>query len=175
MLSRLQRSRTQSTRYLAIGGGKDFPTNEEARGGWVSGVAEKAGVSAERTAQLLGRYGTTAAALLSASSAYGDERRLSGAPDYSFHEIDWITRNEMVVHLSDIVLRRTTIAIEGRLTLEGLREIANIAGTALAWDAERTASEIDDVVTQLDRFHGQTLTGRKKSPELGTVSASAVE
>jgi glycerol-3-phosphate dehydrogenase len=166
VLSRLQRTRRQSTRYLAIGGGKDFPASEQARGDWAREIAARSGLSAERAGELLGRYGTTAAILLSASSAYSDDQRLSGAPGHSFREIDWIVRNEMVVHLSDVVLRRMTLAIEGRLTLEGLSEIAGIAGTALAWDAERVAAEIYDVVTQLDRFHSQRLTTTQSKANL---------
>jgi glycerol-3-phosphate dehydrogenase len=46
------------------------------------------------------------------------------------------------------------------LTLAGLREIAGVAGATLDWDGERTASEIQDVVSQLSRFHGQALTGK---------------
>lgn len=175
VLSRLQRSRSQSTRYLAIGGGRDFPTSESARVNWATEIADRTGVSVERVDELLRRYGTTAATLLFASSTISDERRLAGAPDYSFREIDWIVRNEMVVHLADVVLRRTTLAIEGRLTLEGLREIAGIAGAALSWDAERIAVEIDDVVTQLDRFHSQRLTDKGLRAEPGSVSGSARE
>jgi glycerol-3-phosphate dehydrogenase len=175
VLSRLQRSRSQSTRYLAIGGGRDFPTSESARVNWATEIAGRTGVSVERVDELLRRYGTTAATLLSASSTISEERRLADAPDYSFREIDWIVRNEMVVHLADVVLRRTTLAIEGRLTLEGLREIAGIAGAALSWDAERIAVEIDDVVTQLDRFHSQRLTDKGLRAEPGSVSGSARE
>jgi glycerol-3-phosphate dehydrogenase len=175
VLSRLQRSRSQSTRYLAIGGGRDFPTSESARVNWATEIAGRTGVSVERVDELLRRYGTTAATLLSASSTISEERRLADAPDYSFREIDWIVRNEMVVHLADVVLRRTTLAIEGRLTLKGLREIAGIAGAALSWDAERIAVEIDDVVTQLDRFHSQRLTDKGLRAEPGSVSGSARE
>jgi glycerol-3-phosphate dehydrogenase len=64
----------------------------------------------------------------------------------------------MVVHLSDIVFRRTTMAIEGLLTIQGLREIGAIAAAALQWDAQRLNQEIDDVVMALSKFHGQTLT-----------------
>jgi glycerol-3-phosphate dehydrogenase len=160
VLSRLQRSRSQSTRYLAVGGGKAFPADAQQRSAWIRDTASRSGVAAERADELLARYGTTAAALLSSPSGYTDEQRLAGAPRYSLREIDWIARNEIVVHLSDIVMRRTTLAIEGRLTLEGLREIAGVAGAALDWNAERTASEIQDVVSQLGRFHGQALTGK---------------
>jgi glycerol-3-phosphate dehydrogenase len=62
-----------------------------------------------------------------------------------------------VVHLADIILRRTTIAIEAALTMEGLREIAAIAAAALGWDQSRTDTEIDDVVNTLANFHGQRL------------------
>jgi len=170
VLSRLQRNRRESTRYLAIGGGKGFPADGEKRGHWIKDLASKGNVSIERADELLGRYGTTAAPILTFASVHSDETRLTGAPRHSFREIDWIARNELVVHLADIVLRRTTLAIEGRLTIEGLREIADIAAAALGWDAARTESEIADVTGQLSRFHGQTLTstapaaGREKTP-----------
>ena len=159
VLSRLKCQRSQSTRYLPIGGGKDFPASEQARLTWVTDVASRNAVSKERVEELLCRYGTTAASILSASLASSDDERLPGAHDYSVREIDWITRNELVVHLSDIVMRRTTLAIEGRLTLEGLREIAAIAATALSWDDGRMTAEIDDVLSLLERFHSQTISG----------------
>lgn len=116
-------------------------------------------MEAKRVDQLLARYGTTANAIVNygSVSACRDSERLAGAPHYSRLEIDWIARFELVAHLSDIILRRTTIAIEGALTMEGLREIAAIAAIALDWDQVRTEREIDDVVTTLSRFHGQNL------------------
>ncbi len=105
----------------------------------------------------MARYGTTASAILEYPSVYSDAERLSGAADYSFLEIDWIARQELVVHLSDIVLRRTTLAIEGALTMGCLREIGRIAGAALGWTEQRLAAEIEDVVMSLKSFHGQSL------------------
>ncbi len=157
VLARLQRSRKTSTERLAIGGGRDFPVNFDERASWSKSVAAKAGVEASRADELLSRYGTTAAAILTRPSDYKDGQRISGAPRHSALEIDWIARQEMVVHLSDIVFRRTTMAIEGLLTIQGLREIGAIAAAALQWDAQRLAKEIDDVVVSLSKFHGQTL------------------
>ena len=157
VLTRLGRSRKQSTRYLAIGGGKAFPADAQARRGFIDRIATAASIPAARAEQLLNRYGTTAEAVAMFPSDHPDERRLSGATHYSFREIDWIARNELVVHLSDIVLRRTTIAIEGHVTYAGLTDIAGIAAKALGWDAARVAHEIDDVVSLLKEFHGQTL------------------
>jgi len=158
VLARLQIDRRTSTQQLAIGGGRDFPVNSNERASWIKSVAAKADVEASRVDELLGRYGTTAAAILTRPSDYGDSQRISGAQRHSALEIDWIARQEMVVHLSDIVFRRTTMAIEGLLTIQGLREIGAIAAAALQWDAQRLAKEIDDVVASLSKFHGQTLT-----------------
>ncbi|GES43915.1 glycerol-3-phosphate dehydrogenase [Rhizobium dioscoreae] len=157
VLARLQRGRKMSTERLAIGGGRDFPVNFDERASWIRSVAAKTGAEASRVDELLGRYGTTAAAILTRPSDYKDGQRISGAPRHSALEIDWIARQEMVVHLSDIVFRRTTMAIEGLLTIQGLREIGAIAAAALQWDAQRLAKEIDDVVVSLSKFHGQTL------------------
>ncbi|MGY5777239.1 glycerol-3-phosphate dehydrogenase/oxidase [Rhizobium sp. LEGMi135b] len=157
VLARLQIGRKTSTQQLAIGGGRDFPVNSNERASWIKSVAAKADVEASRVDELLGRYGTTAAAILTRPSDYSDSQRISGAQRHSALEIDWIVRQEMVVHLSDIVFRRTTMAIEGLLTIQGLREIGAIAAAALQWDTQRLAKEIDEVVALLSKFHGQTL------------------
>lgn len=157
VLSRLQHTRTQSTRYLPIGGGKSHPTDAHSRGLFVDRIAKSAGLTIDRAQELLDRYGTTAEAVATFQSEHSDRRRISGAQTYSFREFDWIARNELVVHLADIVLRRSTIAIEGRLTEEGLRDIAGIAATPLRWDDPRVDREIDDVVALLAGFHHQRL------------------
>jgi glycerol-3-phosphate dehydrogenase len=158
-LKRLQRARRQSTQQLAIGGGRDFPSTPSLRQTWVAAISRKTNLDPKRVDDLLSRYGTTASAIVqhAAVSAHSDAERLSGASHYSLLEIDWIARHEFVVHLSDIVLRRTTIAIEAALTITGLREIAAVTAEALGWDQTRTDSEIEDVVNTLSRFHGQTL------------------
>ena len=158
VLARLQRRRRTSTERLAIGGGRDFPITSNERANWIRSVAAKTGVEADRVDELLGRYGTTAAEILAHRCDYSDSRRISGAPRHSALEIDWIAHQEMVVHLSDIIFRRTTMAIEGLMTIQGLREIGAIAAAALQWDAQRLNQEIDDVVMALSKFHGQTLT-----------------
>jgi glycerol-3-phosphate dehydrogenase len=159
VLKRFQRPRHKSTQQLAIGGGRGFPADAAARRSWTEAVAQKSGVDVERVDALLSRYGTTASAILdhATASQHLDSERLSGAAHYSLLEIDWIARQEFVVHLSDIVLRRTTIAIEAALTIEGLREMAAVAAQALGWDQAHTETEIANVVMTLSDFHGQTL------------------
>ncbi|RWK24706.1 MAG: hypothetical protein E5X49_07660 [Mesorhizobium sp.] len=45
---------------------------------------------------------------------------LADASDHTLAEIDWLARNERVVHLPDIVMRRTVLAITGRLSQRDL-------------------------------------------------------
>lgn len=157
VLGRFDRTRRLSTRQLAIGGGKDFPADLAARREWVRAVAAKTGIEPERVDVLLARYGTTASAILEHGSAYSDAERLPGASHYSLLEIDWIARHELVVHLSDIVFRRTTLAIEGALTMEGLRAVGTVAASAFGWSTQRLLAEIDEVVNSLAVFHGHRL------------------
>ena len=157
VMARLRHERRQSTRYLSIGGGKDFPETEQEQNTWAADLSAQSGAAQARALELLRRYGTTASAIIRANLDSTDGQRLSGAPSYSAREIDWIARNEMVVHLADIVLRRTTLAIEGLLTEKGLQEIADIAALACGWDDERKTLEVADVKAQLERFHSQMI------------------
>jgi glycerol-3-phosphate dehydrogenase len=152
ILSRLGRSRKVSTQMLPIGGGRGFPADGKAREAWLSGRAGRSGLPVARVSALLARYGTTADAVLAHIAAVGDAP-LAHVEGYGRAEIDWIARNEMVGHLADIVMRRTTLAIEGRLTAAGIEEIAGVAAAALGWSDERRGEEIAAVTAHLARFN----------------------
>src|SRR5690606_40615864 len=106
VLERFKRKRVQSTRNLAIGGGKDYPTDEKSRREWVANQSKLSGLSAERVETLLRRYGTTAAQIIALEKLRGSDL-LPDCDTISRAEIAWVSRNEFVVHLADIVLRRT--------------------------------------------------------------------
>ncbi|MCP8893903.1 glycerol-3-phosphate dehydrogenase/oxidase [Shinella daejeonensis] len=148
ILSRLGRSRKVSTQMLPIGGGRGFPVDAASRRRWISERVAGSGLSAARIEALLARYGTTADAIL-AHIGHGEDAPLAHVEGYTRGEIDWIARHEMVGHLSDIVMRRTTLAIEGRLTLAGLAEIAAVAAVALGWDEGRREAEVATLAEQL--------------------------
>jgi glycerol-3-phosphate dehydrogenase len=135
VLARLGRGRRVSTRDLAIGGGRGFPSDRAA---WADAVSAATGVTAARALELLDRYGTTAQAVAAEDSG----ARLPDANNWSEGEIARIARMEQVVHLSDIVLRRTPLAITGRLSGRDLARIAAIAAGVLGWDAARKAQEL---------------------------------
>ncbi len=71
VLTILGRARVVSTADLSIGGGKGFPTTPLEREAWVEN--HSAVLSAERLEQLLHRYGTYAAHVISHLEGEGDE------------------------------------------------------------------------------------------------------
>ena len=149
VLQRLERPRRVSTRDLPIGGGRDFPVDETARREWISRLAAETGLPEARVGALLERYGTTAAAILREEAAMAEPRFLDDARDVSHAEIAWMVRNEAVVHLGDIVFRRTTLAVTGRLTARDLDTISHIAGDALGWPPERRETELRETLDTL--------------------------
>ncbi|MGB3417046.1 MAG: FAD-dependent oxidoreductase, partial [Mesorhizobium sp.] len=149
VLVRLSRHRRVSTRSMPIGGGKDFPADTAARKKWLSGVQSKSNVEESRLDRLLSRYGTRAKLIATQDGGSGSEP-LPDSQAYDEAEIDFIARNEFVEHLADIVMRRSTLAITGSLTMRDLQAIAAIAGRALGWSAQRIADEIGAVAGQLE-------------------------
>ena len=138
VLELLSVPRRRTTKGLPIGGGAGYPTTERARRQWVAPYA--ATVGNERAARLLDRYGTVAAEVVAALGE--DDRPLTTAPEYSTDELRHLARTEQVVHLDDILQRRTSIAFVGRATPEVAAEIAATVAPVLGWDAERQATEV---------------------------------
>ncbi|WP_274424749.1 glycerol-3-phosphate dehydrogenase/oxidase [Chelativorans sp. YIM 93263] len=149
VLERLGRKRRISTRELPIGGGREYPMSEVDRRHLVATLAGKIGVSEERVETLLQRYGTTAAQILREEAAAPALRFLEDTPDVSHSEIAWIAQNEAVVHLADIVFRRTTLAVTGRLTTRDLESISQIAGLVLGWSEPRRRAELEETLDTL--------------------------
>ncbi|OBQ74740.1 glycerol-3-phosphate dehydrogenase/oxidase [Mesorhizobium erdmanii] len=170
VLDRLGRDRKVTTRTMPIGGGKDFPADTAARASWLANAASASGIDEARLDQLLSRYGTNALRIASHQSPSNNEDRLPDSHDYSLSEIDYIARNELVEHLADIVMRRTTLAISGELTSSDLQRIAMVAGQALGWNPQRTSDEIDAVVA---RLNGTNLMGLQSERHPRTASECA--
>ncbi|WP_417525639.1 glycerol-3-phosphate dehydrogenase/oxidase [Marinovum sp.] len=139
VLDHLGQPHRVDTGDMAIGGGAGFPRTPAARDGWVDRVAQASGLSAERVAGLLDRYGTTGERI---AEACAGETMLAAVPDYSDRELAFLCRNERVETLADLLLRRTLIAMSGRLTPQAIEECARVAGTALGWSEDRRQREV---------------------------------
>jgi glycerol-3-phosphate dehydrogenase len=165
VLEKIGATRTVSTATLAIGGGRGYPQTPAARRAWVSARADA--LSSERVEELLERYGTRADAFI-ALADQDDEHALESLPSYSREEIEQIARTEQVVHLEDLLLRRTSIAFTGRATRAALDELAEIAAGALGWDEATRDAEVERTAALLVERHGVRLDAspRKESNEV---------
>ena len=135
LLARLGKSRVASTRERVYPGAEGYPQGEAEKRQWIARVAAASGLAAERVAALLERYGTEAERL--AQRREPEWRTpLKALPDYTVGEIRMIAEGEQVVHLSDLVRRRSVITLLGRADETALAELAEIVGDVLGWDAE---------------------------------------
>ena len=151
VLALLKRERTTFTTTMAIGGGAGFPTSETARNAWIH--AHATDVNRSRVAQLLTRYGTRATDVIAAISADVDAP-LTTTDLYTTAELGYLARSESVVHLDDVLLRRTDLAFTGAVTSELIEEFATVIGESLGWTTERRAHEIDATRSMLTTLHG---------------------
>ena len=148
VLARLGQSRRTDTRTLAIGGGKGYPQDVQR---WINEQQLQTGLDRERLETLFERYGTRALNIIEAG---GVGENLQCLPDFTAGEIAFIARNEKVVHLDDVVLRRSLLAMMGKINKDSLEEIARIVGETLNWTAEKTRTEVERTADILRRNHG---------------------
>lgn len=142
VLPRLGLERRTSTEHIPIGGARRFPADDAAKAQWVERVAAESDLSQQRVAVLLGRYGTMAEALARSATAES-ETPLTSLPDYTVGEIEHIAANEYVEHLTDLICRRSLIALLGQASQDALTELAEVVGQVLDWDSARKASEVE--------------------------------
>ncbi|OAH50824.1 glycerol-3-phosphate dehydrogenase/oxidase [Microbacterium oleivorans] len=141
LMSRIGRTRVRSTKGLPIGGAVGFPRTDAERDAWVHHHLSDFG--AERGTRLLHRYGTHALAVAASLRQDAQDAPLSSLPRFSSGEFRHIARTESIVHLEDILLRRTNIAFRGEATPEVVEEVADAVADVMGWDAATRGAEID--------------------------------
>jgi glycerol-3-phosphate dehydrogenase len=154
ILTLLGQPRTVSTVGLAIGGGKDFPATAAAHTVWLAAHGDEVGRARAQT--LLTRYGTRAGAIITFLTEAPDAPLAHNAL-YTRREIEYLAREESVTHLIDLLLRRTSLAFVGGLSLALLEELADVLAPVLGWDADRAADEVRNAGRVLSEVHGVDL------------------
>jgi glycerol-3-phosphate dehydrogenase len=148
----LGRPRIRDSANLPIGGGKDYPR-----------MPECAGLPQDRLATLLERYGTGADRVAAYLQA-GPDAPLARLPAYSRREIEFMALNERVIHLDDLILRRTLMALLGQANRPLLEELATIVSPVLGWSPGDAAGEVERTIQLLEKVHGVIAAARSKSP-----------
>ncbi|PPF59225.1 FAD-dependent oxidoreductase [Rathayibacter sp. AY1C2] len=156
VFKRIGVTRRVSTVKTPIGGGKGFPRTDASRAQWIS--QHRSGLSSARTGQLLERYGTRAQEVIEAL-ADGHDEALDFDKDFTTGEIRYLAQRESVVHLIDLVMRRTNHAFTGGLSRELLEELAEHTGAVLGWDDAARASEVDATIAHLKEYNGVDVGG----------------
>lgn len=150
VLGLLGRKRTTTTDRLPIGGGADYPQSERARSQWVE--SNRGPLSTERAGILLDRYGTRAAEVIG-YIADSDDRPLQTAADYSTAELRFLCSVEQVVHVADLLLRRTSLAFVGRATEGLIDECSRVMAPVLGWTEAQRLAEIERTLQLLSSEH----------------------
>jgi glycerol-3-phosphate dehydrogenase len=150
VLGVLGRPRVASTAGRVLAGSSGFPRGDEARDAWMR--VHLADVAPERRAVLLARYGTRSREVARLIAERDDRPLARGA--LSTAELRWMLDEEHLVHLADLVLRRTDLAFTGRVDAALLRELADALADEAGWGAERREREFADCAALLAEEHG---------------------
>ncbi|MEL7435665.1 MAG: FAD-dependent oxidoreductase, partial [Chloroflexota bacterium] len=148
----LSTRRQVDTKYVSIGGGRNYPLDDEGRERWLLKLQQKTELSMETLNTLFDRYGTFSENVASYISAENDSP-LEHVPDTSRREVMFVAQNEAVVHVDDFFKRRSAAAILGYATPPAIREVAEVIGEVLGWDNSRIESEIERTQTIFANKH----------------------
>ena len=151
VLQELGAVRRTDTHALPIGGGKDYPAAPRIL---IDELLVRFRVSRERAQHLVDHYGTAASRVQGHCARFPAEGPLGTDCPYTRGEIDFLARNEFVLHLSDVVLRRTSLAITGALNAAILATLVETMRPALGWSAETAARETQTLLAELETYHG---------------------
>jgi glycerol-3-phosphate dehydrogenase len=110
-----------------------------------SGPFARSGLAEEHVRHLLGRYGSLAvqvADLVAADPRLGEP--LSAAPDYLRAEVVYAVTDEGALHLDDVMVRRTRIAMECPGNgAAAAAEVAGVMAGQLGWSAAVESDEVE--------------------------------
>src|SRR5258706_9638209 len=156
VLGALGRARIADTKALAIGGGRDYPRAGFAQIEFIKGAADETGPGDFRPEKLFERYGTRALEVARFSRA-GQDEPLKSAADWTHREVRFLVEHEKALQVDDLLLRRSTLAWLGNVTLPLAEELADIMGDSLGWAGDQKKAEVGRTVDLLRDRHGVSL------------------
>lgn len=155
-LAYLGRTRQKNTQSLPIGGGRGYPRDPGEMQRQLESLSAWTGVTRERLKVLFERYGSRAETIATYMNG-GTDFIFKSLSDYTLREIIFLAQHEKICHLDDFLLRRSMLAMLGRVNGEVIQELAKALGNALGWDEERKAAEVARAHLILTDRHGLRL------------------
>ncbi len=156
VLEKLGSQRKNDTKSLQIGGGKEYPLVGYAKINFIGKVADNSQLASLVPKRLFERYGTRALEIARFMSAEPDAD-LMNLPIYTRREIEFLIKIEKCQRIDDIILRRSSIAWLGQVTLPLINELADCMADVLGWDMKRKQAEVERTVWILAERHGLSL------------------
>ena len=148
--------RQKDTRTLPIGGGRGYPREAAEIRRQIESLSAWTGVSRERLKTLFERYGSRAEAVATFMNG-GTDQILTTLPDYTRRELHFLVQHEKILHLDDFLLRRSMLAMLGRVKREMVDELADLFANFLGWNAEKRNAEVTRTLSILAEKHGVRL------------------
>jgi glycerol-3-phosphate dehydrogenase len=164
VLEKLGKKRKANTADLRIGGSKGLPDVENPVEAYKKSLLEETGAPERLVELFVERYGTHAETLLLQPAVFSPTGYWT-LKDYTQEEIAYIAKKEDVIHLDDLILRRTMIAKLGMLTENNLLDLAGIVAETIGWSNEYKREEIERTKTLLAEKHGIDLTNKENNQE----------
>ncbi len=152
ILAYLGKDRKISTGNLNIGGSKDYPHGKAGIAVYLQRLQETYQVDADRVKWLFESYGTHTEKILKEQGSLISQG-LDSISEISVGEIKYIITTEDVLHLDDLILRRTMLAKLGKITPDSLRELSEICADVLGWSKRETEDEINRLKEIMKQNH----------------------
>ncbi|HCC79679.1 MAG: hypothetical protein A2X25_08890 [Chloroflexi bacterium GWB2_49_20] len=146
-------SRKAATHNLPIGGGREYPRGKEEIQKWLDEFEKSTSLPRKQVEVLFRRYGTRARQVATFMEAEKDAP-IATWPNFSYREILYLVQTEKILHLDDLLLRRTLLAYLGELSLPLIEEMADAVGAGLGWDAGQKQAEVKRALAILADKHG---------------------
>lgn len=153
ILEDLQRERHIATVNRAIGGGLNFPQTEREHQAFIQDLQVTFGINEASANLMLQRYGTGCIAVLTFMTK-SDDAVLTHLPDYTQRELIYLIEQEAVCKTLDVLQRRTSIAIQGRINQDVLVEVTQLVASTLGWDESQIKRDLAESCQLLRLHHG---------------------
>jgi len=152
-LDYLDRERITGTQNLKIGGSDGLPTDPLDLNDYKMSIISNFGTSPTLVDRLVARYGTLAEEIL-AEPAMVSPTGYWTLEGYTPEEIAYLAKSEDILHLDDLLLRRSMIGKLGMLDYDILIEIAEVVARVKGWSDDYKKDEIVHTLHTFEDQHG---------------------